>query len=394
MSIPRYQQGEFRAFRPKRSWDGTSGTWGEAHRSLRAVDMQFRERHPEILERFDRFWRGTDTDRPVLFITLPREDPDTSIAPPVLANPADRVLPENMLAEARYRLSRIGYLAEGYPHFFVNFGPGILHGCIGGEPDFSSPDTVWFPPFLRDIEDFAGLSFHPEGRSWELIASCTKLLLEQLGDEIVVSFTDIGGVADILASAIGTEQLLLDVVERPEAVKGAVAHCRRLWMEAYELNHSCISSHQDVTTPWWPVLSPGKTYMTQSDFNSMISPQVFSDLFVEELEATWDHLDHPCFHLDGIGTEVQVPALLAKGNLRCIQWVPAPGASPLDHAAMLRHIQEAGVAVTFAIKPEEVERACRILDPRRLMLSIDCDSVAEGKRLIEDSLRWSANWCT
>jgi len=353
--------------------------------------MNFRQRYPHILERFERFWQGADTDRPVLFITAPREDPGASVPKPAWEKPEDRVLPENMLAVARWRLAHTTYLAEGYPHFFANYGPGILHGCIGGEADFTSPNTTWFPQFLSDVEEFPSLRFHPEGKWWKLIRASTQALLEELGDELVVSFTDIGGAADIIASAVGTEQLLFDCVERPEVVKAAVDHCHKLWTEAYELDYSYIAPHQDVTTPWWPAVSPGRTYMTQCDFNSMISPRVFSDLFAHQLGETWRSLDHGCFHLDGIGTEVHVPALVGEGGLRCIQWVPASGTSALLHAPMLRQIQEAGVNITFGINPEELEQAIRAFDCGRLMVSVDCASVAEGKRLVEDALRWTAD---
>jgi hypothetical protein len=351
--------------------------------------MQFCQRYPEIIARFDRFWAGADTDRPVLFLTAPKDQPDTSVPPPPeLARPEDRVLPEHMLASVRYRLARGASFAEAYPHFFMNFGPGVLHACIGGEADLSSMDTTWFPQFLSDLSEFPALRFDPQGKWWQAIARSTNALLEELGEEIVVSFTDLGGAADILASAIGTEQLLLDVIERPELAKRAVAHCHALWMQAYEANYRWFVGRQDVTTPWWPVLSRGRTYMTQCDFNAMVSPQVFASLFADELGGIYQALDNGCFHLDGIGTEVHVPALLALEGLHCVQWVPAPGTSALRHKKMLREIQEAGVGITFAIRPEEVELACREFDHRRLYLVVSCDSEKQARELLGNALRW------
>jgi len=182
------------------------------------------------------------------------------------------------------------------------------------------------------------------------------------------------------------------VIERPEVVKAAVDHCHRLWMEAYDANCGYLAGRQDVTTPWWPILSRGRTYMTQCDFNAMISPKLFADLFAGELGSIYTKLDQGAFHLDGIGTEVHVPALLAQPNLKCVQWVPEmegnKQASALRHVKMLREIQEAGVAVTFNIVPEEVERACRELDHRRLFLNVGCRSEQEARELLEDTLRW------
>ena len=128
--------------------------------------------------------------------------------------------------------------------------------------------------------------------------------------------------------------------------------------------------------------------MTQCDFNALVSPKVFGDLFANELGAIYAELDNGCFHLDGIGTEVQVPALVGQAGLHCVQWVPEPGTSALKHRKMLREIQEAGVAVTFVLRPEEVETACREFDPRRLMLNVGCESEAQARELIENTLRW------
>jgi hypothetical protein len=350
--------------------------------------MRFCEDHTDIIRRFDRFWKGEETDRPVLFIVAPKDHADSSVLPPELARPEDRLLPESMVAQARFELARTAYLAEAFPNWCVDFGPGILHGCIGGEVDFSDMETAWFLKFLPDISEFDRLRFEPQGKWWTAIRRATEALLDELGDELVVTITDIGGVADILASAVGTEQFLLDVIERPEVVKRAVDHCHSLWMEAYEDNVSWFVGRQDVTTAWWFAPSRGRTYMTQCDFNSMISPQVFSDLFVDQLGHTYAALNNGAFHLDGIGTEVHVPALVAQKGLHLIQWVPAPGTSALKHKHMLREIQEAGVSITFEIKAEEVETACREFDHRRLMLVVSCSSEAEARRLVENTQRW------
>ena len=355
---------------------------------------EFCKRFPEIAARFERFWEGGETDRPAMFISAPKDRPDSSVEWPRGESVTDRLRPDYMVAQARAQVAHIAYFAEGFPHFWVNFGPGILHACIGGEAEFSdeSPETTWFPPFLSDIEEFGELRFEPEGKWWRQIMACTEAVFEEVGEEVVVSFTDIGGNADILASAVGTQQLLVDVLERPEAVKRAIWHAHGLWMQAYEANYAVIAPRQEVTSTWWPILSRGRTYMTQCDFNSMISPQVFRDLFVGELGAIYRELDKGAYHLDGIGTEAHVPALLEEEGLHCIQWVPAPGTSALRHARMLRGIQEAGVSITFGIRPEEVEQACREFDPRRLLLVVWCESEGQARELVGNAPRWCEGW--
>jgi len=349
--------------------------------------MNFCTTYPNIIARFDRFWKGEDTDRPVLFISAPKDRPDPSVPPPPAVHPSERWRPEHMLARARYQLATTAYHAEGFPHFFANFGPGVLHACIGGDADFQFDTTTWFPQFLSDIEEYPKLRFLPEGKWWPRIMGVTEALLDELGDDLVVSITDLGGVADILASAVG-RRILTDLIDRPEIVKAAIDHIHPLWIEAYERNYAVISRTQDVTTPWWPIISRGKTYMTQCDLNALISPRLFGDVFAPELGAIYQHLDNGAYHLDGIGTECHLPALLALPGLHCIQWVPQPGTSALRHAKMLREIQEAGVAITFNIAPHEVEEACKVFDPRRLMLNVSCNTERQARELVDNTLHW------
>ena len=349
--------------------------------------MNFCQRYPHTIARFDRFWKGDDTDRPLMFVSAPKDHPDTSVPPPPAVDPRERWRPEHMLARARYQLAATAYHAEGFPHFFANFGPGVLHACIGGDADFQFDTTTYFPQFLSDIEDYPMLRFQPDGTWWPRIMAVTETLLDELGDHLVVSLTDLGGAADILASAVG-RQILTDLVDRPEVVKAAISHIHPLWIEAYERNYAVISRKQDVTAPWWPIVSRGKTYMTQCDLNALVSPKLFSALFAPELGAIYQHLDNGAYHLDGIGTEGHIPALVALPGLHCIQWVPQPGTSALRHVKMLGEIQEAGVSITFNIAPHEVERACKELDPRRLMLNVWCDAEQQANELVDNTLRW------
>lgn len=346
--------------------------------------MQHLQEHPEILERFDRLWKGADTDRPVLYVTFPRERPDPAVLRPQPAHPADRLRPDLMLARARWELARTDYLAEGFPRFFVNYGPGVLHACIGGELHVRDEATVWFPHFLDDLAKFPALAFDPQSRWWRTIMETTALLLEDLGDRMLVSYTDIGGPGDVLASSVGTEQLLMDIAERPELVGRCAEHAGRLWEQAFAANHALLAERQQLFTHWYPVLSRGPTYLTQCDLNAMLGPESFATLFAPGLARAWKMLADAVYHLDGVGTEAHVPALLAPGGLKLVQWTPPPGESALKWAAMLRGIQEAGRSVTFNVRqPEEVERACKLLDRRRLLLVANCASAAEARALVE-----------
>ena len=68
--------------------------------------------------------------------------------------------------------------------------------------------------------------------------------------------------------------------------------------------------------------------------------------------------------------------------------LPAPGTSAQRHERMVREIQEAGLSVTFVLTPEEVDQASKELDRRRLFLNVSCESEAQARELVENTLRW------
>jgi hypothetical protein len=346
--------------------------------------MNFSSRYPEILARYEAFWNGGDTDRPVLYINYPVQNAEEA---PSFANHIDRLLPENMLLKARHQLQNTCYAAEGFPQFFVNYGPGVLHACIGGDLHVQDNYTIWYPPFLENLEDASQLKFERDGKWWSRIRQTTDLLLDEIGDEMLISYTDIGGNADVLASLRGTEPFLLDCAMKPEVIKSAMSHVHGLWMQAYEDIHQLLAAKQDVFTPWYQIVAPGRMYINQCDFNAMLSPEMFRDLFAPELGDVWKNLDYSAYHLDGVGTEVHVPALIDQG-IMCIQWTPAPGSSPVQHIEMLREIQQAGVSVTTGVKkPGDLETLCRELDPRRLCLIGNAKTEKEAKGIVETALK-------
>jgi hypothetical protein len=356
--------------------------------------VKFEQKYPETLNRYERFWSGAETDRPVMYMSFPKENPDGSVKPPEYAEPIDRLKPEVMLARARYKLATTDYHAEGFPHWFVNYGPGVLHACLtGGDLHVRDERTIWFPHFLEELEDFEKLDFEAEGKWWSTILESTRLLLAEVGEEMVISYTDIGGGGDILASARGTEAFLLDCAMKPEVVRAAMKRVNELWLRAFESNHRALSEGQDVFSPWYRTLSAGRTYMTQCDFNAMIGPDMFADLFAPDLAGIYSTLDHSAFHLDGLNTEHHVPALIEAG-VDCIQWTPGPIGSPLKHIEMLKEIQAAGRAVTIGVGNErELETVCRELDHRRLLLLIEGKSVCPDRQTAEKLVETALRFC-
>jgi hypothetical protein len=252
------------------------------------------------------------------------------------------------------------YLADAYPYLFPNFGPGALAVPLGSIPHVQ-PDTVWFEPIAGISIDRLALRMNDGHPWWKRIAQITQTACEQLPAQVPVTFTDLGGNLDILASLVGTEQLLTDVHDHPHHVRRAVDAITETWIREYGRLAAIIGRHRPGFACWAPTLwAPGKTYMLQCDFSYMISPAMFEAFVLPDLVRCCDFLEYPFYHLDGPGELPHLPLLLGIEKLRGIQWIPGAGnPQASDWPEVLKKIIDAGKLVQVFV---DCKGALKILD--------------------------------
>ena len=154
--------------------------------------------------------------------------------------------------------------------------------------------------------------------------------------------TDIGGGMDILASFLGTEGLLFEVIDNPKEVKRLCVEITDLWLRFYwELND--IIKNQRVFSDWSSILSEKPTYMLQCDFSYMIGSDMFRDFVYDDLDKISSELGVAFYHLDGIGEIVHLDSLLSINGIKGIQWIPGSGEpETCDWSDLFAKISSAG----------------------------------------------------
>ena len=192
----------------------------------------FKEKFASTVAAYEKFWERTNTDRPILngSYRLPGTAPFR----------APKSSWEKWMdldykhAEFRHRFSTTGFVAEGVPMCFTNYGPGCLAACIGGEFE-TRPDTIWFDKkqVIADFENPPEIRFDPESVMWKsVVAEQARYAADP---DLHFSITDIGGVIDIIASLRGTENLLYDLYDYPEEFKAMIELVRGEWKKAFDL---------------------------------------------------------------------------------------------------------------------------------------------------------------
>lgn len=278
---------------------------------------------PEVRQRYNAFWAHEKQDRALLFLTVrgnsgmpPARDPQQKWSD------IDYLLLANERTTAATR-----YCADAYPQAWVNLGPGVLSAMMGGGIHFAE-DTVWFDgsPQIHSYEDVTRARIDWNNAASRLVTDMTTAFCREGAGRYQVGITDLGGTLDILASLQGTEPLLMDLLDDPEAVKAACDTIDTLWEEAFAQSYAALApANGGSMSAWIPIYCEKRWYPLQCDVSAMISPDAFARFVLPSLERAARYLDHSIYHLDGVGELPHVDMLLAMERLDGIQWVPGSG---------------------------------------------------------------------
>lgn len=264
------------------------------------------------LNNYRRWWHNEAMGRPLLQIYAPRENIQTS---PVfnewtsLAHNLDN--PEKAFDTFAKLCRKTFFGVEALPRFWVNLGPGVIATYLGCRLRIGR-DTIWIDE--RDDLDWneiLDIHFNPENDWWQFTKQLTRMACQAGAGKFFTSITDLNGPLNILAGLRGTQNLLTDLIDHPAEVKAACGKIMSIWFECYEQLYRICAPYQPGSITWMGVWFPGRGSDLQSDFAAMISPDMFQEFVIPDIEKQCQTLDQTIYHLDGPGQLGHVDYLLS-----------------------------------------------------------------------------------
>ena len=393
--------------------------------------MYYQQGWGKIKERFKAWWNQELLDRVLIQAIAPRESCNTSKYESscgeypfynTIKNWANKGYNhEYLLEKTENQIASTYYGGDAVPFFSINLGPGSLASYLGCRANFRD-DTIWFgPPILNDWECLSEVKFNPQDEPWRIAKELTDFASKKGKGKFLVSFADMGGVQDIMASLRGSERLCLDLIEYPDKVKELRDYIVKVWIQCYDELLDLVNKNQEGTVGWLPAWSPGKTYPLQCDFSAMISPKMYEEFVAPEIQTLARHLDNVIYHLDGPDMVKHLDIILDIPEIDAIQWVPGPKTLPgpgfppesslswpyqvlgpktlseeppspslIDEISMLRRIQKKKKSLyVYASGPKEVERLISELSPEGLLICTSCNSEEGARRLVNKVEEWT-----
>ncbi len=320
------------------------------------------ERMQQVIENHELWWKK-QLGRPLVYIDVfDAHEPQVESPAPVLkqCNCHDfSVTPEQIIDGLEWELSQHEYYGDAYPRVNLDeFGPGVLAAFCGAKLDNSS-GAVWF--FAEEQKPISEVSakYDPNNKWAKRIKDICRAGIERWNGSVIIGLPDFGGILDVAASLVGTEELLFACIEEPEEVSRLCKEIQVAWYEAYE-DITKILEPQGCYTDWHGLLSKTPSYVLQNDFSAMISPNMFDEFALDLLRYDTERLDHTVYHLDGPDAIKHLDSLLTLEKLDVIQWVYGAGQpGPMHWLDLYKKIDAAGKYNNLNGSPEEILEALK-----------------------------------
>jgi 5-methyltetrahydrofolate--homocysteine methyltransferase len=293
------------------------------------ASLLYREDFDQVRDRLTTWWQGGDISRPAVLLTGTRPAPLEDI--PAQPEPPGWVT-HYSTRDFGYRVhlaaaacTRTCYWGDAVPMVAPDLGPDCLAlylGCAGVE----TPGTVWFRPCIATPEN-ARFAFDSDSFYWDFTLRLSREQLRLGQGKFLLQFPDLIEGLDTLAAMRGTQDLLVDLLERPAWVHRCLRQITDLYYQYYDVLYDLMKDDRGGSHFWaW---APGRMAKFQCDFSAMISPAMFGEFMAPVLREMCSRMDHCMYHWDGPGAIPHHDHLLSIPDLDMLQWTPGAGIEPI-----------------------------------------------------------------
>lgn len=268
-------------------------------------------------------------------------------------------------------LDKSAFLGETFPVFWPNLSAVVYNLFLGQEADFDEV-TAWTHPCIQDLDDLPELKVHWNNLYFQTVEKMTHHALERADGMFMVGYTDMYAGIDCTMGLRGTEQMCLDMVEKPAQLLRLIDTAFAEYANVYKHYDKILKSNGQHSVTWMNLPSNQTFNVLACDFAVNISPRHFDEYCMPVLRKEAELFVHNVFHMDGPGVAKNIDSILTLPNLKAVQWAQGCGRNqPIRQwIPLIRKIQKAGKSVIVDIQLDELGEVMQSLDPAGIMLWI------------------------
>lgn len=359
------------------------------------MSLYFKEDWDQARNMMTGWWNREIRGRWALGVLAPR---DIKLTTDVAAPPSDNFREQwldyrNSTARREQWFSEHCYLGCAYPEHTAYLGPGSLNAFLGCAIDFQAT-TVWFHPAASDPEKVDQMTINTDGFYWQWTIEALTHIRHRAAGRYVVAMPDLIEGLDILSEYLGTNELLLHLVDCPGEVHRLLDQLDNCYFEAYDALADIIKG-PDGSVPYtvFNTWGPGRTAKVQCDFSAMISPDMFAEFVLPHLGRQCRRLDYTMYHLDGPNAVKHLDLILSIPELTAIQWTPGAGnphcADKIWWEPVWNKVYASGKsAFLHGVPPEAVEPFVKEFGTVGTLIKTEVETEKQAYDLMDKSLDW------
>jgi len=343
----------------------------------------------EAKKHYEAYWEKSSTDRCCLAISTPRPNGKSLFDTQKYELIDYYTNPQCMHESMMNGCEGTEFLYECIPSKGFDFGVAGECQYFGSIPNYT-PGTIWFEPIIKEPDinliQFDKSKFEPHRK-------ITQGLVDLAKDNYFVAMNDNCGIIDALAHLRGTENLLLDMIENPDFVHEARDRITAAWKETQAEVFEIVKENNlgGSTHSWMQLWAPGRHLQLQCDYSCMISPEMFEEFVLPELEETSSAFDYCTYHLDGVEQLRHLDMILSVKGINNIQWTRVAGQPKTsENIEALQKIQKAGKGLVLLPDRDEVEFLMKNLSHKGLQI---CYGGVKDKEEAEDVIKLAKSLC-
>ncbi|MDH7568271.1 MAG: hypothetical protein QHJ73_01625 [Armatimonadota bacterium] len=344
--------------------------------------METKPDFAEAQETWQAFWRG-ERRCPLVAAVVPRAGTVPTPKPSTYAEGPN--LDVHAFAEAGLRWAETHhFVGAAIPFVYLEFAADQFATFLGSDLTFPKPGEGGWPthPYahlpLAEVE----IRFQREGKWWQRIAEIAHQLMERWEGRLLIAAPTFVSNLDALVALRGANQVLLDLLDEPEAVHRALAQIDHAHAEILDAFASLLQFDRWGSINRHGMYSTGRINVPQCDFSCLISPAMFREFALPYLTREFQRLDGGEYHLDGPDAIRHLETLCGIQRLHVIQWVPGAAREREDWSHLYRRIDQLGKGLILGGPRGSLERWAREVTPGRLFWNLTASSLAEAEETV------------
>ena len=372
--------------------------------------MYYKEDWENAKKNLGAFWQGEDIGRPLMAVTSPRTEkskrfpelqygPWTGSMDSYTDSDTKRITswwtdPEENLEHMVYWFENTYFGGEAVPATHTNWGASAAAAFFGSDPHFNK-NSVWYSSVIDDWDTWNMRFDGNANKWWKIIRDIIVYLNDKACGKFLVGMPELGNGADNLSLMRGMDNLAIDCIENPEAIGNALKVMDEVWIKLHEelFQLTLEANDNGGVLPWMMLWAPGRIDQLACDFSSIISPSVFSEIFVPEINLMGTWTKYGMYHLDGpVCLKNMLDILLELDCIKAIEFTPGSGMPPTytpDYIPCYKKILEKGKRLYLLAEPKEVKILCETLPSKGLFLCTYAESKEAADSLIKQTYQWS-----